>query len=262
MNTQNLVHNQFTPVAAEYAASAVHAFGPDLLALVQAAALTGTEQVLDVGCGSGHTALALAPYAAQVTAFDLAEAMLAQVQRLAAERGLTNVAVQQGDVGALPFADSTFDRVSSRYSAHHYPDPAAALRQIARVLKPDGTLLLADVVAPDDPTADTFLNTIELLRDRSHVRDHTVRQWVALCAEAGLQAELLGIWPIRLEFTAWVARMRTPPDAVAQIRVLFDGAPAGVRAALAVEADHSFSVPVALLRAQPRVPSSPHKSAG
>lgn len=248
MDIKASVEHQFSQVAASYASSAVHASGPDLTAMVAAAQVQGGEHVLDVGCGPGHTALAFASHVAVVVAVDLSEAMLAQGRVLAEVRGLANLTFQKGDVERLAFADESFDIVTSRYSAHHYPHPALALREIARVLRTGGSFLLVDVVAPDDPAQDTFLNAIELLRDPSHVRDHSVAQWRALFAGAGFEAETLGRWTLRLEFDAWVARMRTPELAVAQIRALLDGAPAEVRTALAVEPDHSFSVEVALLR--------------
>ena len=241
------VKRQFGPVAANYATSNVHVAGPDLLAMLAAAGLRGGERVLDAGCGAGHTALAFAAGAAEVIAVDLTEAMLAQGRKLAATRGLSNISFKRGDVEKLPFADSSFDIVTSRYSAHHYPHPHTALREFARVLKPGGMLLLADVVAPDSPAHDTFLNTIELLRDPSHVRDHTIGQWLHMAQAAGLAAELVGQWPLRLEFESWVARMNTPFLAITQIRALIEGAPREVRAALAIGEGYSFTVPTALI---------------
>jgi ubiquinone/menaquinone biosynthesis C-methylase UbiE len=244
------VQRQFGAVAANYVTSAVHRGGPDLDALLAAAAPRGAERVLDAGCGAGHTALAFAPLAAEVVGVDLTEAMLEQGRRLATERGLANVAFQLGDVEQLPFPEASFDIVASRYSAHHYPRPWAALREFARVLRPGGIFLLVDVVSPDDPTQDTFLNAIELLRDPSHVRDHCITQWRAMLGAAGFACELLGTWDLRLDFESWVARMRTPPLSIAQLRTLFDRAPREVRTAMAIagEGDYSFSIPVALLR--------------
>jgi ubiquinone/menaquinone biosynthesis C-methylase UbiE len=249
MDVKEAVQQQFGPVAAEYATSAVHAGGPDLHAMLQAAPLPATS-VLDVGCGAGHTALAFAPHAQTVTALDLTEAMLAQVQCLATERGITNVETRRADVEQLPFADESFSVVTSRYSAHHYADPRRAIAEIVRVLEPGGTFLLVDVVSPPDAAQDKFLNRIEVLRDPSHVRDHTVDEWRKMILQAGLEAELLETWPLHLDFAAWIARMQTPADAVAQIKLLFDGAPASVRQAFAVAEDYSFTVPVALLRAK------------
>jgi ubiquinone/menaquinone biosynthesis C-methylase UbiE len=249
MDVKGSVQRQFGQVAANYATSTVHISGPDLEAML-AAAPAGVARVLDAGCGTGHTALAFAPLVTEVVGVDLTEAMLLQARRLATKRGLTNVTFQRGDVERMPFPDASFDLVTSRYSAHHYPHPLAALHEFRRVLRPGGTLLLVDVVAPDAPASDTFLNTIELLRDPSHVRDHSVDQWRAMLGAVGFAAELLGTWDLRLEFESWVARMNTPFLAITQIRALMDGAPREVRAALklAEENTYSFSVPTALLR--------------
>ncbi|HEU4325364.1 MAG TPA: GNAT family N-acetyltransferase [Roseiflexaceae bacterium] len=251
MDIQQSVQNQFGPVAANYASSAVHVGGPDLEAMLRALALRGDERVLDAGCGAGHTALAFAPYVASVTALDLTPAMLEQGRRLAQERGLRNISFERGDVGQLHYPDASFDLVTSRYSAHHYPVPEQALREFARVLKPGGSLLLVDVVAPDAPASDTFLNAIELLRDPSHVRDHTPGQWQAMCEAAGLVSRTLGMWPLRLELEPWAERMRTPEAARAQIRALIDGAAHAVRVDLELAPDGSaFTAPVLLLHGQ------------
>jgi len=248
VDVKEAVRRQFAPVAANYATSAVHAGGPDLRAMLDAMPLRGDERALDVGCGPGHTALAFAPRVREVVAVDLTEDMLAQGRRLAAERGVGNVIFQRGDVENLPFPAASFDLVTSRYSAHHYPHPLVALREVARVLKPGGAFLLGDVVSPDDPAADAFLNRIETLRDPSHVRNHTVAQWTDMLATAGLTAEMVGVWPLRLDFVSWVTRMNTPPAAVAEIRALLDQAAPEIRAALAVEEGYSFTVQVALLQ--------------
>ena len=248
MDIQESVRRQFGPVAAAYATSSVHAGGPDLEAMIAAAALRGDERVLDVAAGAGHTALAFAPYVASVVAVDLTEAMVATGQRLAEEQEIGNVTFVPGDAEHLPFPDASFDRVTCRYAAHHFPRPAAAAREWARVLRPGGRLLLVDVVSPDDPATDTVLNAAEVLRDPSHVRDHTVGQWTAMLEAAGLAVEDAGRFPLRLAFDSWVERMRTPAATAAQIRALFAAAPSSVREALAIEVDGTFTCPVALLR--------------
>lgn len=242
------VQRQFGNVAANYLTSAVHARGQDLSVMVESARLSGSERVLDAGCGAGHTALAFAPHVREVVALDLTPAMTEQVRRLAAERRQNSVAVCRGDVERLPFAPGAFDLVVSRYSAHHWPDPAVALCEFARALKPGGRFMLGDVVAPDAPTQDTFLQAVELLRDPSHVRDHTCNQWLALFQQAGFAPEVVFTWDIFLEFDDWVARMATPHHSVAMIKTLFDGAPAEVRAAMQVQPDYSFTIRGTLLR--------------
>jgi SAM-dependent methyltransferase len=242
------VRQQFGPVAAAYVTSAVHAGGPDLAAMLAAAAQRGDERVLDVAAGAGHTALAFAPLVASVVAVDLTEPMLAVGRNLAAERGIANATFTLGDAEHLPFPDEAFDLVTCRYAAHHFPRPAAAVQEWARVLRPGGQVLLVDTIAPDDLTTDTILNAAEILRDPSHVRDHTIGQWVAMLGTAGFAVEDLGRFPLRLSFGSWIERMRTPELAASQIRALFAAAPASVREMLRIEDDGTFTVPVALLR--------------
>jgi len=245
------VQRQFNQVAANYSTSSVHARGRDLEAMVQAIPLTGQELVIDAGCGTGHTALAFAPHVAQVIAVDFTEGMLAQGRQLAADRGLTNVEFRLGDVEKLAFADGSVDLIVSRYSAHHWPHPAIALEGFRRMLKPGGSFILNDIVSYDDFTADTYLQAIELLRDPSHVRDHTVAQWTAMLTAAGFAAiDVVYSGPVWIDFAAWIQRMATPAANAALIRALFDGAPQEVRSALQVEENHNFSFTGAVIRAQ------------
>jgi ubiquinone/menaquinone biosynthesis C-methylase UbiE len=248
---KDMVAQQFSPVANNYRTSSVHAAGEDLPQMVAAVPLSGCELVLDAGSGAGHTALAFAPHAAHVVSVDLSPAMLAQGKRQARERGLSNIEFRQADVEALPFPDQSFDLIVSRYSAHHWPHPQQALGEFRRLLRPGGCFLLSDIVSYDDFTADTHLQTLEILRDRSHVRDHTVAAWLAMLAQQGFAGAVVYAWSLRLEFSSWVQRMATPADDVAMIRRLLDHAPAEVRSILQIEADHSFTLQGALIKASP-----------
>jgi SAM-dependent methyltransferase len=239
------VQDQFGRVAENYRTSKDHASGEDLAAITRLAQATTAPRVLDAGCGAGHASVAVAPHSREVVALDLTPGMLAQVERLAAERGLTNIRTQQGDVEHLPFDAGAFDLVVSRYSAHHWPQPARAVSEILRVLKPGGRFILSDIVAPEAPALDTFLQAVELLRDRSHVRDHTIAQWQALLAGLGATSRVVLTWQLPLDFRAWVERMATPPENVAMLRHLLATAPADARTTFQIEPDR-FSLPGAL----------------
>ncbi|MCP5060327.1 MAG: methyltransferase domain-containing protein [bacterium] len=245
------VQRQFGAVAANYGASHVHAGGPDLEALVDRALERGATAVLDVGCGAGHTALALAARGLDVVALDLTEPMLEQGRSLARERGL-RLAFQQGDVDALPFADARFDLVTSRYSAHHYAHPECAVAEIARVLRPGGALLLVDIVSTPDSAADSFLQTIELVRDPSHVRDHTALEWSRMLGAAGLQSRTPLSWSCQIDFDAWIRRMATPEAEEKVLRRLLDGAPTVARDFLQIgtPGPHDFCLTTALIEAE------------
>ncbi|MFK2877493.1 class I SAM-dependent methyltransferase [Rhodanobacter hydrolyticus] len=229
MEHQGTVARQFGSQAQAYLASSVHAQGRDLGQLAELAArVAANGAALDLGCGAGHASFAMAPYAAEVVAYDLSHGMLDVVTQAAAARGLASVRVQHGPAERLPFADGSFDLVASRYSAHHWNDPAAALREAARVLAPGGTLCLIDVVGPQGPHApllDSHLQTLELLRDTSHVRDYSRAEWRAMLADAGFALQDEHDWRLDIGFSSWLARMRTPPVLEAAIRQLLAHAP-------------------------------------
>jgi SAM-dependent methyltransferase len=254
MDQTDAIQRQFGPAAAAYAVSAVHRGGPDLEAMVGAGLATGRERVLDLGCGPGHTALAFAARGAEVIGLDLTPAMLGVARQLAAERGLDNARFERGDASALPFEADSFDVVTSRLSAHHYVQPAAVLSEVVRVLAPGGRFLLADIVAPEDATRDTFLNAFELLRDPSHVRDHRVSEWCAMFEAEGLDPRPLGAWTLHQEFEPWVERIGTAPDAVVGLRALFDAAPDEVRESFGIRGagDYAFDLESALIQGELR----------
>src|SRR5580704_14117607 len=95
------VQEVFGPVAANYASSKVHGNTEELGRLVALVQPKPTDRVLDVATGTGNTALAFAPYVAQVVAYDVTPRMLEQVEFGAAQRGLTNVTTLLGDACAM-----------------------------------------------------------------------------------------------------------------------------------------------------------------
>jgi len=250
-STPQRVREQFAAVARNYAVSKVHAQGEDLPVLLQLALLSGREAVLDAGCGPGPVTLLLAPHAESVTSVDFTPSMLAVAQETVTARNLSNVEFQLNDLKDLAAPEAAFDRIVTRYSAHHWPEPMQVLRRFREVVKPDGYLLLSDVMASEVPVLDTFLQAIELLRDPAHVRDHTSPQWQEMCRAAGFGAQVVHRWSLRLEFGPWVARMATPPARINALHQLFDSAGADVRTAFDVAADYSFTVPCCILRADP-----------
>lgn len=250
MKQSALVEKQFGSTAASYLASVVHAQGADLEALkkmVASVAASGVAPaVLDLGCGGGHVSFAVASLASSVTACDLSAQMLEMVVGAAAERNLSNIQIERAAAEKLPFADASFDIVISRFSAHHWSDVLAGLKEMHRVLRPDGVMVVIDIVAPEVALHDTTLQAVELLRDGSHVRDYRVSEWAVMFATAGFAHQLQSSWKLKMVFDEWIARMRTPPERETAIRSLLKMAPEETRAYFAVEADDSFSIDAAL----------------
>jgi ubiquinone/menaquinone biosynthesis C-methylase UbiE len=106
-------------------------------------------RLLEIGSGPGRLAATLARVApgVRVTGVDIAPDMVERARSLAARSGVTDrVTFLVGDVTALPFADASFDMAVSSLSAHHWPNPAAGLAEIHRVLRPGGIARIYDVV--------------------------------------------------------------------------------------------------------------------
>jgi ubiquinone/menaquinone biosynthesis C-methylase UbiE len=245
-----LVAQQFGSTARDYLESVTHATGEDLEILGVEVAAVPDAVVLDLGCGAGHASFAVAPHAASVTAYDLTAEMLVVVEREASARNLRNITTVQGMAEVLPFPDAHFDRVISRYSAHHWHDVPTALREMRRVLKPHGEALLIDTAGGPTPLLDTHLQAVEILRDPSHIRNYSAREWLALFAEAGFTASVRHEWPVKLEFSGWVERQRTSPERISAIHALWRAAPDEVRGFFEVQPDSSFTLQTVLIAAQ------------
>ncbi|MBV9835278.1 MAG: ArsR family transcriptional regulator [Alphaproteobacteria bacterium] len=136
--------------------------------------------LLDIGTGTGRILEVLARHAERATGIDQSREMLAVARTNLARAGLGNVEIRQADMYALPFASMSVDVVSIHQVLHYAEDPAAVLREAARVLAPGGTALIVDF-APHD--------LVELRREHAHVHlgfaDNQVAGWLAA---AGLEA--------------------------------------------------------------------------
>ena len=246
----SVVLDQYTTRASAYVNSAVHAAGQDLDLIAQVLANQRGAVALDVGCGGGHLTYRLAPLVKKVVACDLTDSMLAAVVEQASLRGLPNIATRKAAAESLPFETATFDVVATRFSAHHWHAFAEGIAEMARVLKPGGLALMSDVVSPGVSLLDTWLQTLELLRDPSHVRDASTAEWDAALAAAGLAIERIEYFRLRLDFATWVARMNTPEPQVIAIRVPQARAASAVKDYFEMEEDGSFTVDTALFVAR------------
>jgi SAM-dependent methyltransferase len=241
------VREQFGKTAAAYVSSATHATGEDLERLISVAAPRAGERALDLGCGVGHTLRRVAPLVAFAVGADATLEML-QAGR-AGVVDAPNAAFAQSDAAGLPFADATFDLVTCRLAAHHFSDAAAAFREVARVLRRGGRLVLVDNYAPSEPALDRFINELETLRDGSHVRNHTVDGWRSLLEGAGLRASIESeLMTTKLTTDAWLERSQTPADRAAEVRRRLRDAPPPAVARFHITAK-TFAVPKVVILA-------------
>lgn len=243
----DLTEAQFGPQAAAYVASTIHAQGADLERLSNLSATHPGLRVLDMGTGGGHVAYAFAPHAAEVVACDLSAQMVSAVEIEARRRGLPNIIGHVAPAERLPFEAADFDPIVSRFSAHHWPDLAAGLREARRVLKLGGLAVFIDIVSPPAAALDTHLQAIELLRDPSHARDYRTAEWGWALEQAGFTIVEVQRWRLRMDFAVWVARMNTSPEAISAIKAIQARASAATHAHFEIESDGSFKLDTAWL---------------
>lgn len=247
---KNAVERQFGDQANAYLTSAVHAQGKDLQRLATLLQPHSDAHLLDLGCGAGHASFAAAAVVKSVVSYDLSAQMLTVVSQAAADKKLMNIEVKQGLAESLPFDDRSFDVVISRYSAHHWHDVGQALREVKRVLRPGGKVIFMDVVSPGHPVLDIYLQTVEVLRDTSHVRNYSPGEWLALFTEAGLAINEVTSDRLYLEFSSWIARMRTPEYFSTAIRELQRLASDDVINHYEIQADGSFTSDIMMIVAK------------
>jgi ubiquinone/menaquinone biosynthesis C-methylase UbiE len=172
------VREQFTKQAEPFAALRIHTQEESLAWLREGLRLSGSERVLDAGCGPGLVACYLAPFADQVVGVDATPAMLAKGAELARERGCHNVRYAEGALERLPFETGSFDAVVTRYTFHHVLDTAAVMAELVRVCRPGGRVVVCD--ATPRPECREAYDAWERLRDPSHSSARTARELRAL----------------------------------------------------------------------------------
>ena len=161
-----VVIDQFTKQAVPFSERMVASGEKVLERMIELSRVSGEDTILDVACGPGIVACAFASRAKRVTGIDLTPAMIDRAKKLQAEKGLSNLEWVLGDVNKLPFPDASFSLVLTRYSFHHFTDPAKVLSEMIRVCRPSGRVLIADVSPPEEKGR--ALDHVERLMDPSH----------------------------------------------------------------------------------------------
>lgn len=153
--TTERVRGIFSGIAADYdRLNAVLSLGLDALwrrSVVRMSGVTSESRVLDLCCGTGDLALAMARHGrpAEVLATDFVPEMMAVAERKAAKRPLpAPLRFAQADAQALPFADESFDVVTVGFGVRNLPDRAADFREVRRVLRPGGRYLILEMSRP------------------------------------------------------------------------------------------------------------------
>ncbi|MDP2242234.1 MAG: methyltransferase domain-containing protein [Burkholderiales bacterium] len=256
---QDLIRREFSQQAEAMSKAALFNDAGILNRIREAAQLTRQSRVLDVACGPGIVVEALAPAAGEVVGCDITPEMLAKARQRCAASGLTNVRFEPGRAEALPFEDASFDVVVSRSALHHFPDVAAALREMARVVRAGGRVVILDVISSENEAEAALHNALETLRDPSHVRMLPKSELQSVLENANLTVETCTEWSDPREFEDWLkitnAPERAHPLRVVMMELAGKGATAGIGMRLdggKILFEHAKALTVAVKRASVR----------
>lgn len=223
---KNRVRERFGRAAEGYIRDAGFATGDDLDMMVELLQPSSDDNMLDVACGGGHTALRFSPLVRSVVASDLSMVMLKKAQEYVSEEGeVDNVIFREADAEDLPFPAGAFTLLTCRIAPHHFPDVPRALNEFHRVLRRGGRMALVDTLKPSDPEIAEWHQEVEQLRDNTHIRAFTLEEWTDMVAAAGFIIHETVIVEKTHDFPAWASRGGMSRNAIADLNKLFDEAP-------------------------------------
>jgi ArsR family transcriptional regulator len=204
----------FTTAAAEWDALRGELFGATSDLRLLPSLLDPDLVVADLGCGSGHVAVTLAPFVARVIGVDSSTEMLAVARSRA--RALANVELRHGSLERLPLEDASLDLALCVLVLHHVADPARALAEAARTIAPGGRLVVSDMLPHDHEEYRSTMGHVWLGFDRETIEQAVsaaglqVERHVELPAEAGARGPGLFVLTARRPLAAAVPITASP----------------------------------------------------
>lgn len=193
--------------------------GSRLLASLQRRALSeldlrDDDRVLDVACGAGKLVRAVAPQVERAVGVDLSPGMIEEARRRTRDEAppaADRIDFAVGPSDRLPFADGEFTALVTTTAFHHFPDPAASVREMTRVLAPGGRIVIGDSVRDTLPArfGDAVLRRFE----SGHVGLQTLEGFERLLASAGIRVTRSRV--VWLGLYAFVSGMRPQDQQVA-----------------------------------------------
>lgn len=219
----DVIRESFTTQAEAFAANPWVTDKERIRRLVAAAHLGGNERVLDIATGPGYIAEAFAGAAREVIGVDLTDAMLAIARERTSRRGVANVSFRAADAQDLPFEDEYFDVVVCRLALHHFQKPLPVLREMTRVCRFDGTVLVEDLFASEFSERAAYQDKWEILRDPSHVRTLPLSELLQLFRDAGLETDAVSTTEdLTPEVERWMETTKAPAERAKEIRRLLE----------------------------------------
>lgn len=231
MKPSNLktINDAFASQAAGFDDTEYHLSKSDFLAyMIRKIKPESADNILEVAAGTCICGRAIAPYVHHVVCLDATEAMLKEGQQECRKENLQNITLIKGYAEELPFLNDTFDTVLSRLAFHHMTDYEAVFREMARVLKPDGKLVLIDMV-PGDEGMRAQIDSIEKMRDSSHEHVLTKSEMRKLYEENDISLDIQEQKEIPVSLEKWMALTGTSDETKKQLRSMMKEDLSGAR---------------------------------
>ena len=226
------VRDRFTRTAQQFAQFALTTRSEEAERLARLATADFPEaagsRALDLACGPGTFARALASRVRFVLGLDLTPAMLKEAVQTAVRARLPNLGFACADANSLPLPDASLDVAVCSYSFHHFLDPVAPVREMARVVRHGGRVAAVDLIMPEGADAEAH-NQIELARDSSHARILGMAEVHALFETARLRVLTSETGERLRRFDEWMVTVGSPrgSPAYAETRRLMEASLAG-----------------------------------
>lgn len=207
--------------------------------------------MLDLACGPATLLARLAPAMRLSVGMDVTPKMI-QVARATCAACSATTQFIESVAECLPLTTAAIDCVVTRLSIHHFLDPLTVLREVKRVLKSDGLLVIGDLVSSEDPSERRLHNALEQLRDPTHVRMLPASELLEVVHAAGFRVTATDYWLQHRQFDEWaaiVANARSLQSLEVTMRTLAEaGISAGINlraSADSVDFDHHWAFIVA-----------------
>jgi SAM-dependent methyltransferase len=205
--------------------------------MVSVSGVGKTDHVIELGCGRGSTTIGFAERSRRATGVEVIEEPLRWARAAAAERHLDNVDFVVSEVERLAFDDEAFNGALCRFSFHHIVNPAPAFTELARVVAPGGWMVIADMVASEDPAKAEFHNQMERLCDPTHSRTLPASEFERMFAHHGFRTALKVERDARLTLDDWIRFGGASPENAVRLREMAAAAVDQDRAGLSFTRD-------------------------
>lgn len=256
----NQVQSEFGRQAAHMATAPAFSDEQALRRIKAALGEAPIGRVLEVACGPGIVAEAIAPLATELVCIDATPQMLALAKSRLEKTAYTNVVFQEAFAEALPFAAGTFDAIVTRLSFHHFADLQAVFAEFHRVLRPQGRLIVADITTSANDEEARLHNALEQLRDPSHVRMFSQAELLNEFRSGRFEVKAMEGWVQQRSFAEWARIVSSPGRTAPLFEVMRTLCRSGLRAGIGLQEvgqDLAFTHSWLLLTAVPEAAAKP-----